>query len=73
MQGYTWDPDTNTYIAEPYMNDVAITGTGAMVSSVLEYTKWLRAMIYQKGPISRQGHAELLKPRTVITDWEELV
>ncbi|OQE83855.1 hypothetical protein PENNAL_c0030G02792 [Penicillium nalgiovense] len=28
--GYTWDPDTNTYIAEPYMNDVAITGTGAM-------------------------------------------
>jgi hypothetical protein len=73
VQGYTWDPDTETYIAEPYMNDVAITGAGAMVSSVLEYTKWLRAMIYQKGPISPQGHAELLKPRTVITDWEELV
>ncbi|KAJ5169961.1 Beta-lactamase-related protein [Penicillium coprophilum] len=72
-RGYTWDPDTNTYIAEPYMNDVAVTGAGAMVSSVLEYTKWLRAMIYQKGPISPQGHAELLKPRTVISNWEELV
>ncbi|KXG53303.1 Beta-lactamase-related protein [Penicillium griseofulvum] len=72
-RGYTWDPDTNTYIAEPYMNDVAVTGAGAMVSSVLEYTKWLRAMIYQKGPISPQGHAELLQPRTVISNWEELV
>ncbi|KAJ5231220.1 hypothetical protein N7489_011928 [Penicillium chrysogenum] len=48
VQGYTWDADTETYIAEPYMNDAAITGAGAMVSSVLEYTKWLRAIIYQK-------------------------
>ncbi|CAI7643823.1 unnamed protein product [Penicillium glandicola] len=72
-RGYTWDPDTNTYIAEPYMNDVAVTGAGAMVSSVLEYTKWLRVMIYQKGPISPQGHAELLKPRTVITNSDDLV
>ncbi|KAI3122492.1 hypothetical protein CBS147326_8779 [Penicillium roqueforti] len=73
VRGYTWDPDTNTYIAEPYMNDVAVTGAGAMVSSVLEYTKWLRAMIYQESPISSQGHAELLKPRTVITNWDEIV
>jgi CubicO group peptidase (beta-lactamase class C family) len=56
VQGYTWDADTETYIAEPYMNDAAITGAGAMVSSVLEYTKWLRAIIYQKGAISPQGH-----------------
>ncbi|KUM55695.1 hypothetical protein ACN42_g11544 [Penicillium freii] len=68
MQGYTWDTDTDTYIAEPYMNDAAVTGAGAMVSSVLEYTKWLRAMIYQNGPISPQGRAELLKPRTIITN-----
>ncbi|CAI7671999.1 unnamed protein product [Penicillium viridicatum] len=73
VQGYTWDPGTDTYIAEPYMNDVAVTGAGAMVSSVLEYTKWLRAMIYQKGTISPQGRAELLKPRTIITNWDELV
>ncbi|KAJ5823720.1 Beta-lactamase-related protein [Penicillium robsamsonii] len=72
-RGYTWDPDTNTYIAEPYMNDVAVTGAGAMVSSVLEYTKWLRTMIYQKGPVSTHGHAEILKPRTVISNSEVLV
>jgi CubicO group peptidase (beta-lactamase class C family) len=72
-KGYTWDPETDSYIAEPYMNDVAITGAGAMVSSVLDYTKWLRAMIYRKSPISPQGYAELLKPRTIITEWDNLV
>ncbi|KAJ5344446.1 hypothetical protein N7452_002450 [Penicillium brevicompactum] len=73
VRGYTWDVDTNSYISEPYMSDVAVSGAGAMVSNVLEYTKWLRAMIYQTGPISSRGYAEILKPRTVVTDWSELV
>jgi CubicO group peptidase (beta-lactamase class C family) len=71
--GYTWDPETSAYLAEPYLNDEAITGAGAMISNVLEYTKWLRALIYKTGPISPQGHAELVKPRTVITNPAELV
>ncbi|CAG8013669.1 unnamed protein product [Penicillium salamii] len=72
VTGYTWDADTNSYIAEPHMNDVAVTGAGAIVSSVLEYTKWLRALIYKTGPLSPQGHAEILKPRTVITAVDDL-
>jgi CubicO group peptidase (beta-lactamase class C family) len=73
VRGYTWDPNTSSYVAEEYMNDIAITGAGAIVSSVLEYTKWLRALIYQTGPISPQSHAELVKPRTVVTNWDDLV
>ncbi|KAJ5758317.1 uncharacterized protein N7511_007011 [Penicillium nucicola] len=72
-RGYTWDVGSHTYIAEAYMNDVAVTGAGAMVSNVLEYTKWLRTMIYQKRPISPEGHAALLQPRTVVTDMSDLV
>lgn len=73
VRGYTWDVDTNSYIPEPYMKDVAVSGAGAMVSSVLEYTKWLRALIYQTGPISSRGYAEIFKPRTIVTDLEDLV
>ncbi|KAJ5308602.1 hypothetical protein PENANT_c044G04768 [Penicillium antarcticum] len=72
-RGYTWDVDSKKYVAEPYMNDVAVTGAGAMVSNVLEYTKWLRTMIYQKGPISPEGHAALIQPRTIVTDMSDLV
>jgi hypothetical protein len=72
-KGYTWDAGSKTYVAEPYMNDGAVTGAGAMVSNVLEYTKWLRTMIYQAGPISPEGHASLIQPRTIVTDMDDLV
>ncbi|KAJ6066050.1 hypothetical protein N7499_012124 [Penicillium canescens] len=72
-KGYTWDVGSDTYVAEPYMTDEAVTGAGAMVSNVHEYTKWLRTMIYQTGPISPEGHAALIQPRTVITDMSDLV
>jgi hypothetical protein len=71
VRGYTWDSDSSEYILEEYMNDRAITGAGAIVSSVLDYTKWLRALIYKTAPLSPQAHAELVKPRTVIPSWDE--
>ncbi|CAG8196547.1 unnamed protein product [Penicillium olsonii] len=73
VRGYTWDSNTSSYIAEPRVNDNALTGAGAIVSSVLEYTKWLRALIYRTGPLSPEGHAEILKSRTIITDMNEII
>ena len=72
-RGYTWDEDSKSYIPEPYMDYRPTTGAGAMVSNVLEYTKWLRAMIYKTGPMSPQGHAALVEPRTIITDTSDVV
>ncbi|PLB40036.1 beta-lactamase/transpeptidase-like protein [Aspergillus candidus] len=72
-RGYTWDEDTQSYIAEPYMKYRPTTGAGAIVSNVLEYTKWLRAMIYKTGPMSPQGHAAMVEPRTIITDTSDIV
>ncbi|KAE8315802.1 beta-lactamase/transpeptidase-like protein [Aspergillus transmontanensis] len=67
VQGYTWVPEKGCYVAEPHMNYAPTTGTGAMVSNVLDYAKWLRAMIYKKAPISPEGHTSLIHPRTVIS------
>ncbi|KAE8375543.1 beta-lactamase/transpeptidase-like protein [Aspergillus bertholletiae] len=66
VQGYTWVPEKGCYMAEPHMNYVPTTGTGAIVSQVLDYAKWLRAMIYKKAPISPEGHTSLIHPRTVV-------
>ncbi|RAK98457.1 beta-lactamase/transpeptidase-like protein [Aspergillus ibericus CBS 121593] len=75
VKGYTWNPETNSYHEEPYMNYTPITGTGAMVSNVLDYAKWLRALVYQTGPISPEGHTALRLPRTVIAqaDWDNML
>ncbi|PYI00681.1 beta-lactamase/transpeptidase-like protein [Aspergillus sclerotiicarbonarius CBS 121057] len=72
VKGYTWNPETNNYLEEPYMNYAPTTGTGAIVSNVLDYAKWLRALVYQTGPISVEGHTALRLPRTVIpqADWD---
>jgi CubicO group peptidase (beta-lactamase class C family) len=46
--------------------DLAQTaGAGFIVSNVLDYTKWIRAMIDQALPISKAGHAALRSPRAI--------
>lgn len=75
VKGYTWNPETHTYHEEPYINYAPTTGTGAMVSNVMDYAKWLRAMLYQTPPISKEGHTALRIPRTVIadSDWKDML
>ncbi|RAK77813.1 beta-lactamase/transpeptidase-like protein [Aspergillus fijiensis CBS 313.89] len=73
VKGYTWDPTANRHVERPYMDYAPTTGTGAIVSNVLDYAKWIRTMIYRGAPISLQGYKELLSPRTIIQDWEDLI
>ncbi|OJJ73115.1 hypothetical protein ASPBRDRAFT_73569 [Aspergillus brasiliensis CBS 101740] len=75
VKGYTWNPETHTYYQVPYINYAPTTGTGAMVSNVLDYAKWLRAMLYQTPPISKEGHTALRVPRAVIadSDWKDML
>ncbi|GAA88054.1 penicillin-binding protein [Aspergillus luchuensis IFO 4308] len=75
VKGYTWNPDTHTYYEEQYINYAPITGTGSMVSNVMDYAKWLRAMLYQAPPISKEGHTALRLPRAVIaeSDWKNML
>ncbi|KAA8645612.1 hypothetical protein EYZ11_003496 [Aspergillus tanneri] len=73
VRGYTWAPEAEQYVSEPYLDYAAMTGASAMVSTVLDYTKWLRAMIYRTGPISTEGHAALLHPRSIISNTDDIV
>jgi len=65
-RGYYWDNRTQSYIPQDYMVMPYISGAGAMISNVLDYSKWLRMLINQDTPISKKGHAELTYPRTIL-------
>lgn len=39
-------------------------GAGGVLSNVLDYARYLRAMMAEAGPVSRAGHRELKRPRT---------
>ncbi|PWY88225.1 beta-lactamase/transpeptidase-like protein [Aspergillus heteromorphus CBS 117.55] len=73
--GYVFDPVLNTQVSVPYLNYAPTTGTGAIVSTVLDYAHWIRALIYQSPPLSPQTHRSLRLPRSVISadDWDGML
>ncbi|KAJ5115865.1 Peptidase S12 Pab87-related C-terminal [Penicillium angulare] len=71
VKGYTWIPGQDLpsvcacgqyYLASP-PNFEAMTGAGAMVSNVLDYSHWIRELIERNGPL--KDHDSLTKPRIV--------
>lgn len=61
---YFWDNSTQRYIREEYTDGLQDSGAGAIISNVLDYSKYLRAMIDMAPPISSAGHAALRTPRS---------
>jgi CubicO group peptidase (beta-lactamase class C family) len=51
-----------SYHEVPDMDVPDLSGAGFMISNVLDYTKWIRALIDQASPISESGHKALRKP-----------
>ncbi|KAF9895174.1 hypothetical protein FE257_000076 [Aspergillus nanangensis] len=43
-------------------------GAGAMVSNVLDYAKWLRALVNLTGPISMEVYAGIFRPRIPVRE-----
>ncbi|KAL5358883.1 beta-lactamase/transpeptidase-like protein [Aspergillus floccosus] len=68
VRGYTWVPEKKHFVPEQFMNYAPTTGTGAIVSNVLDYAKWLKSWIHQTGPMSKEGYAALLRPRTIMSE-----
>jgi hypothetical protein len=65
-QGYFWDNGTQNFIPEPYYKSAILTGAGAIISSVLDYAKYLKAMMNEHPILSKESYGELRKPRQFI-------
>ena len=59
---YGWDEATGEPREIPYCEGV-LSGAGAVISSVVDYAKYLRSMMRQSGPLSSAGYAAVLQPR----------
>jgi CubicO group peptidase (beta-lactamase class C family) len=64
---YYWDNETQQYIAEEFLDEPSISGAGATISSVMDYAKYLRAMLNNDPRIlSELSYEELRIPRMFI-------
>ena len=61
-KGYFWDEEENEQVLLPRMDFPNNSGAGNNISNVVDYTKWVRAMINMGGPMSQKGHEALVKP-----------
>jgi CubicO group peptidase (beta-lactamase class C family) len=63
-QGYYFND--GKYHEATALNYVQVSGAGFIISNVLDYAKWIRAMINQSPPISKAGHQALRAPRSFV-------
>lgn len=48
-----------------------VSGAGSVITNVLDYTKWARALMYKTGLLSSEVHKAIWEPRTLLpTDAE---
>lgn len=70
-RGYLWENTSQTYVPEDYFDLPSIAGAGGVISNVLDYSKYLRAMIDQAPPLSPAAHVALRSPRSIMDPIEE--
>ncbi|KAG6995715.1 hypothetical protein G7Y79_00042g078200 [Physcia stellaris] len=61
--GYVWINRTRKYVALEHLDLGFLSGAGAVISNVQDYATWLRFLIEQAPPLSKEGHAQLRTAR----------
>ncbi|KAK0391674.1 hypothetical protein NLU13_1173 [Sarocladium strictum] len=62
-QGYAWHEDIQQLKPLAHIQTAALNGAGAMISNVIDYTKWLKCLINKTQPFSQAVHNEIRTPR----------
>jgi hypothetical protein len=61
-QPYLWEKEGQELVLVGYMGMAEVSGAGCNISNVVDYTKWIPAMINMDRPMSQKGHEMLVKP-----------
>jgi CubicO group peptidase (beta-lactamase class C family) len=81
-RGYYWNPDAgdesasthkDPYVPEPYLDIFPISGAGATISTVNDYSLWIKALLdaarnktNSDSPITGSMLKDLFRPRTIV-------
>lgn len=62
-QSYYWRTGSESFEAVEPLDETSTEGAGGAISSVDDYSKWIRMMIDRTRPVSGRGHQDLVTPR----------
>jgi CubicO group peptidase (beta-lactamase class C family) len=65
-KGYYFENTTGKYHEEMYMQTAPLSGAGAIISTVNDFAKYLRAMITEHPILSKESYKQLRTPRAIL-------
>ncbi|KAJ3492594.1 hypothetical protein NLG97_g5283 [Lecanicillium saksenae] len=65
-RGYFWDREQGKFGEHPLWDAPGVSGAGTELSTVKDYTKWLKCLIDESAPLSKGAHREIRKARMVV-------
>ncbi|KAJ3532067.1 hypothetical protein NM208_g8602 [Fusarium decemcellulare] len=63
--GYYWDENNKRHQGVPFLPTGIISGAGAVISNVIDYTKWIRCLLRKEPPLSSKVHQDIRRPRFI--------
>ncbi|KAJ4127838.1 hypothetical protein NW768_008116 [Fusarium equiseti] len=63
--GYYWSDTKNKYVPIPYLATEVTSGAGAIISTITDYTKWIKSLLRKQAPLSNEVHNDIRRPRIV--------
>lgn len=64
--GYLWIAERGEFAEVPYMPTDEVSGAGAVVSCVEDYSRWIQMLLREGAPLSKEGHQAIKTPRMMI-------
>lgn len=64
-RGYLWDEKKQDLVELPPNPVDEVEGAGAVISSVKDYTKWIRCLLNRSAPLSKETHKDIQTPRFI--------
>ncbi|KAM4057408.1 beta-lactamase [Hirsutella rhossiliensis] len=63
--GYHWDQVRRRYGLVDFDDVRPGSGAGFVISNVVDYAKWIKCLLHESAPFSRQTHADIKTPRMI--------
>jgi CubicO group peptidase (beta-lactamase class C family) len=63
--GYYWDEESKEFKRVDYLDVREISGAGGAFSTVLDYAKWVKCLLFETEPFSKDVHKDIKKPRSI--------
>ncbi|KAH8696131.1 beta-lactamase/transpeptidase-like protein [Talaromyces proteolyticus] len=67
VKGYEWVSEAKKYKLYEPINYQPLEGVGSMASTVLDYEKWIKALLTKSTPLSAESYEALFHPRSILS------